>query len=165
MRPTVDALAKHCRVITFSLADEPTSGARFDEASGIWSYVQQVSDVLDATGLRDAAICGISYGGLIAAAFAARHPDRVSSLILMSAIPPSWKPDARALFLMRAPILLSPLFCLGSLRMCPEICRGKGSAARRRLHRPPRGDDRRESVLAETHGASRAPGIVARSRT
>ena len=53
MRPAVDALAKHCRVISFSLADEPTSGASFDASAGVWSYVQQVADVLDATGVRD----------------------------------------------------------------------------------------------------------------
>ena len=86
-----------------------------------------VSDVLDDRGLREATICGISYGGLIAAAFAARHPDRVSALILMSAIPPSWRPDRRAAFLMRAPMLLSPLFCVGSLRMCPEIFAARGT--------------------------------------
>ena len=83
MRPAVDALSKQCRVITFSLADEPTSGARFDESAGVWSYVQQVADVLDATGVRHATICGVSYGGLIAAAFAARHPDKVSALVLV----------------------------------------------------------------------------------
>ena len=127
MRPAVDALSKQCRVITFSLADEPTSGASFDESAGVWSYVQQVNDVLDARGLRAATICGISYGGLIAAAFAARHTDRVSALILMSAIPPSWRPDRRAAFLMRAPMLLSPLFCVGSLRMCPEIFAARGT--------------------------------------
>ena len=127
MRPAVDALSQQCRVITFSLADEPTSGASFDESAGIWSYVQQVNDVLDVTGLRQATICGISYGGLIAAAFAARHADRVSALILMSAIPPSWRPDRRATFLMRAPLLLSPLFCVASLRMCPEILAARGT--------------------------------------
>jgi pimeloyl-ACP methyl ester carboxylesterase len=127
MNAAVDALSARCRVITFSLADEPTSGARFDEAAGIWSYVQQVADALDAVGLQEATICGISYGGLIAAAFAARHPDRVSALILMSAIPPSWSPDSRARFLMQAPLLLTPLFCIGSLRMCPEILAAKGA--------------------------------------
>ena len=126
MRPTVDVLAKYCRVITFSLADEPTSGASFDESAGVWSYVQHVADVLAAKGIHHATICGVSYGGLIAAAFAARHPDKVSALILSSAIPPSWKPDARAQFLMRAPLLLSPLFCIGSLRMCPEIFAARG---------------------------------------
>jgi pimeloyl-ACP methyl ester carboxylesterase len=126
MRPAVDVLSKYCRVITFSLADEPTSGARFDESAGIWSYVQQVSDVMDAAGIRSATVCGVSFGGLIASSFAARYPDRVSGLVLASALPPSWKPDARALFFMRAPRLLSPLFCVGSLRMCPEIFAAKG---------------------------------------
>lgn len=127
LRPAVDELSKHCRVITFSLADEPTSGARFDESAGIWSYVQQVADVLDARGLQRAAICGVSYGGLIAAAFAARHPDRVAALVLASAIPPSWRPDARAEFFMRAPVLRSPLFCIGALRMWPEFAAARGT--------------------------------------
>jgi 3-oxoadipate enol-lactonase len=127
MRPAVDVLSKYCRVITFSLADEPTSGARFDESAGFWSYVRQVNDVMDAAGVRTATICGVSFGGLIASSFTARHPDRVSGLMLASALPPSWKPDARAEFFMRAPLLLSPLFCVGSLRMCPEIFAAKGS--------------------------------------
>lgn len=127
MRPAVDVLAKYCRVITFSLADEPTSGARFDESAGIWSYVQQVNDVMTTAGLPKATICGVSFGGLIASSFTARHADKVSGLVLASAIPPSWKPDARAEFFMRAPRLLSPLFCVGSLRMCPEIFSAKGS--------------------------------------
>jgi len=121
MKPTVDALARRCRVITFSLADEPTCGGRFDERVGFACYVDQIADVLDATGLRQAVICGVSYGGLVAAAFAARHPERVSALVLVSAIPPSWQPDARVRFFIRAPWLLSPLFCVGSLRMYREI--------------------------------------------
>jgi pimeloyl-ACP methyl ester carboxylesterase len=136
MRPAVDALAQRCRIITFSLADEPTSGATFDESLGIWSYVAHLINVLDATGVRAATICGISYGGLIAAAFTARHAERVSALVLTSAIPPSWRPDARAAFFLRAPLLLSPLFCIGSLRMLPEFVaargplRGTGAAVR-----------------------------------
>ncbi|MGH9201440.1 MAG: alpha/beta fold hydrolase, partial [Vicinamibacterales bacterium] len=39
----------------------------------------------------------------------------------MSAIPPSWQPDTRVRFFVRAPWLLSPLFCVASLRMYPEI--------------------------------------------
>jgi pimeloyl-ACP methyl ester carboxylesterase len=126
MRPSVDALAKRCRVITFSLADEPTSGAAFDESAGIWSYVQQVNDALEQTGVRQATICGVSYGGLIAAAFVARHPEKVSALVLMSAIPPSWRPDPRQSFFLRAPLLFSPLFCLASVRMCQEIFAARG---------------------------------------
>jgi pimeloyl-ACP methyl ester carboxylesterase len=121
MRPTVDALSQHCRVITFSLADEPTCGWSFRSGDGFSAYVEQVRRALDETGVRTAAICGVSYGGLIAARFAAQHQDRVSGLVLVSALPPTWKPDRRARFYLRAPWLLSPLFFVASLRMYPEI--------------------------------------------
>jgi pimeloyl-ACP methyl ester carboxylesterase len=121
MKPAIDALARRTRVITFSLADEPSAQARFDEHTGFRSYVDQVRDALDESRVDRARICGVSYGGLIAAAFAATYPSRVSSLVLVSAIPPSWKPDERVSFFLRAPWLLSPLFCAGSVRLFPEI--------------------------------------------
>ena len=121
MKPAVDALAKRSRVITFSLADEPSSGGHFDLTQGFWCYVEQVSRVLDESGIDRASICGVSYGGLIAAAFALRHPDRVASLVLVSALPPSWHPDERVRFYIRFPWLFTPLFCLGSLRLYREI--------------------------------------------
>jgi pimeloyl-ACP methyl ester carboxylesterase len=128
MRLAVDALATRFRVMTFSLADEPTSGAAFDDRAGFDSYVRQVADALDAAGVQSAIVCGISYGGLIAATFAARHPDRTQAVVVVSAIPPSWKPDARVRFLMRAPGLFSPLFCINSLRLFPEMVAAKENA-------------------------------------
>ena len=121
MKPAVDALAGTCRVITFSLADEPTCGGRFDAARGFDCYVDQIGEALDRSGLQRACIAGVSYGGLIAAAFAARYPERTSSLILVSALPPTWAPDARVRFYLRWPRLLMPLFMLASLRMYKEI--------------------------------------------
>ncbi len=121
MKPAIDALAQLSRVITFSLADEPTCRGRFDEAQGFWCYVEQVRQALDESGIDRASICGVSYGGLIAAAFAVRHPDRVASLVLVSALPPSWQPDERVTSYVRSPWLLTPLFCLGSLRLYREI--------------------------------------------
>jgi pimeloyl-ACP methyl ester carboxylesterase len=126
MHATVDALATRCRVITFSLADEPSSGASFDAASGFSSYVHQIEAALDARGIPRATICGVSYGGLIAAAFAAQKPDRVSGLVLSSALPPSWRPDRRVRFFLRAPRLLAPLFCLNAVRLFPEIAAARG---------------------------------------
>ena len=64
-QPAVDALSQRCRVITFSLADEPTSGAAFDEASGFDCYLRQIKDALDVTGVKSAVICGISYGSFM----------------------------------------------------------------------------------------------------
>ena len=137
MKPAIDALAQRCRVITFSLADEPSCDAPFDETRGFSCYVDQVRDALDAAGVREAAICGVSYGGLIAAAFAARYPDRASSLVVVSALPPSWRPDRRVMFYLRAPRLLTPIFLIASLRMYGEIAaanpgfgRGLGAAVR-----------------------------------
>jgi pimeloyl-ACP methyl ester carboxylesterase len=121
LRPGVEALARSCRVVTFSLADEPTCGGQFDEAAGFSCYVAQIAEAMDAAGVKKAVVCGVSYGGLIAAAFAARYPERVSGLVLVSAIPPGWRPDARVRFYLRAPVLLSPLFCIASIRMHPEI--------------------------------------------
>ena len=130
MAPAVAALAQRCRVITFSLADEPFSGGRFDESRGFWCYVEQVREALDAAGVREASICGVSYGGLIAAAFAARHPDRASSLLLVSALPPSWTPTARVRLLLRAPRLLTPLFLVAALRIFPEIAAASSGVTR-----------------------------------
>jgi pimeloyl-ACP methyl ester carboxylesterase len=121
MKPGIDALAQRTRVITFSLADEPSSGAHFDERAGFWNYVEQVREALDEAGIDSAAVCGVSYGGLIAAAFAACYPGRVTSLILVSAVPPSWRPDPRVSFFLRSPWLLSPLFCVGSVRLYREF--------------------------------------------
>jgi len=130
MKPAVDALAERCRVVTFSLADEPSSWGRFDEHHGFQCYVEQVREALDTAGIRKAAICGVSYGGLIAVAFAARHPDRASSLVLVTALPPSWKPNRRVRFYLHAPRLLAPLFMLASLRMYREIAAASTGAAR-----------------------------------
>lgn len=110
MAPTVDALAAHCRVIAFSLCDEPTSGFCFDPARGIDNYLLQIEEALDRARVSQAVLIGVSYGGLIATEFAARRPARVSGLVLASALPPDWTPDRRARFYLRAPRLLSPLF-------------------------------------------------------
>ena len=121
MKPAVDVLAERCRVVTFSLADERTCAASFDPSRGFDCYFEQILSAMDQAGVTSATICGVSYGGLVAAAFAARHPDRTSALILVSAIPPSWKPDSRVHFYLRAPRLLSPLFYVASVRLYREI--------------------------------------------
>ena len=122
LAPTVDALAERCRVITFSLCDEPSSGFSCDPSLGIENYFKQLEQAFDRAGLGEAVLVGTSYTGPIAAEFAARHPDRVRALVLVSALPPDWRPNARARFYLRAPVLLSPIFALDSpTRMLPEL--------------------------------------------
>lgn len=150
MRPGLEALAADCRVITFSLADEPTCGGRFEAARGFDGYVEQVADALDAARVSQAAICGVSYGGLIAGAFAARNPQRVSSLVIVSPLPPSWTPDERVRFYLRAPRLLSPLFMLQSVRLYREMSAAAGGT------RPALGMAARHGYTVLTHMPSPA---------
>lgn len=110
MRPTVDALAKHYRVITFSLCDERSSPFPCDPGKAFDNYLDQVDLALDRAGVERAIIAGISYGGLIASEFAARRQRRVSGLVLASALHKTWRPDRRQQRFLRAPRLMSPVF-------------------------------------------------------
>ena len=108
--PVVDALASHCRVITFALCDEPAADLPFDETRGFDNYVEQVRSALDRCGIRHAVLCGISFGGLIALRFAAQHPDRTSGLILASTPGPGWHLRRRHEIYARLPYVLGPVF-------------------------------------------------------
>jgi len=122
MRPTVDALAKHHRVITFSLCDERSSPFPCDLAKAFENYVEQVDLALDRAGVDTAIIAGVSYGGLIASEYAARRPARVAGLVLASALHKTWQPDLRQSRFLRSPRLLLPLFLATAPgRMNPEL--------------------------------------------
>ena len=122
MRPTVDELAKHYRVITFSLCDERTSRFPCDPNKGFNNFLDQVDLALDRVGIEEAVILGVSYGGLIASEFAARRPQRVTGLVLASALHKTWQPDTRQQRYLNAPLLMSPWFvATAPLRLRREI--------------------------------------------
>ena len=89
MRPTIEALTAGHRVITASLQDLRPERER-DGLFTAWTHA--VDHLLDQAHERQASIIGISFGGLIAARYAARRPERVTSLILASSPAPNWKP-------------------------------------------------------------------------
>ena len=142
MVPAVDALAGQCRVITGSLAGDRSSVGAIDPAAGFESYVAWIDALLDRAGLTQTALCGVSYGGLVALHYAASRPDRVRALILVSTPSPTWKPNWRVEWYLRAPRLLFPVFALSSpFRLYPELVSAfpnlvrRGSFAIRYLHR------------------------------
>lgn len=116
MMPTVEALAARARVVSYTLCGDRGSGCRLDEERGFENYLSQLDSVIEGAGLRRAALCGVSYGGLIALHYAARHPDRVTALVLASALGPRWRPDRRLAKYVRTPRLHAPLFILRSPR-------------------------------------------------
>jgi pimeloyl-ACP methyl ester carboxylesterase len=122
MRPTVNALSKHNRVITFSLCDERTSTFPCDPNRGFDNFISQIEIALERADVERAVIAGVSFGGLIATEFAARHPDRVSGLVLASALHASWQPNERQQRFLNAPRLMSPFFlATAPHRMRPEM--------------------------------------------
>ena len=116
MRTTVDALAAHFRVVTFSLCDEPAARCRFDAERGFDNYGDQVAAALDELKIRSAAICGVSFGGLIALNFASRYSDRVDALVLASTPGPGMTLRRRHAIYSRHPRLFGPLFFVEALR-------------------------------------------------
>jgi len=112
MRPALDALSAHCRVISYSLA-RPTS---------IDDLLRQVDGVLADRGVDSAAVCGVSFGGTLAARYAATRPSRAAALVVASAPGPSWTPSTSQAKYLSSPWLSTPAFLLTSPpRMWPEI--------------------------------------------
>ena len=55
------------------------------------AMLQDLESVVEAAGMGQFALLGISQGGAVAAAYAARHPDRVSHLVLYGAYARGWQ--------------------------------------------------------------------------
>jgi 3-oxoadipate enol-lactonase len=112
MQPTLDALVPYGRIVSYSLANVE----RFEQ------LLEQLDEVLDAKGLQSAALCGISFGGRVAAAYAATRPARVTRLVLSCAPGPAFVPNARQTAYLARPWKSTLPFIFGSpMRLWPEI--------------------------------------------
>ena len=60
-------------------------------ASGPFSHVEDLREVLDELGIERAAVVGGSLGGRVALELALAHPDRVSRLVLCPPALPNWE--------------------------------------------------------------------------
>jgi pimeloyl-ACP methyl ester carboxylesterase len=116
MEPSVAALAREHRVITASLPGEPGVEMSFDADADFDLFVRYLDRVLDASGVREVIMCGVSFGGLIALRYAARRRDRVRGLILVSTPGPRWRLNRIQARYAQWPALSSPLFVLGAVR-------------------------------------------------
>ena len=122
MWPALRELQKSCRTISYTLCGDLGSGMRLDPDLGFENYLRQLDSILDRTGIRRAAVCGVSYGGFVALRYAATRPERVSSLIFVSAPSPGWVPSTRQARYIARPWLFAPAFVAAApLRLWPEI--------------------------------------------
>ena len=115
--PAIDVLARNHRVLTFSLNDVPESAPQVFE----W-WLKRIDELIDRTGERTATVIGVSFGGLIAALYAARRPDRTAALVLVSAPAPDYPIQPAMLAHVRRPLLTFPMFAARALRrLTPEL--------------------------------------------
>ena len=165
MRPAFDALAETHRVITFPLCDEPAARAPFHREHGFDGYASHVESVLDALKIERAAICGISFGGLIALRFAATLPARASALVLASTPGPRFHLKKRHRLYARWPWLFGPVFAAESpsrLRAGGE-CGNPDRNGTTRVHAPADADVSRRTAVGHTHGEKGAANRIVRS--
>ena len=122
IRPALEELRQHCRTVSYSLCGDFGSGRRIDAARGFENYLDQLDDIFDYAGLHRAAVCGSSYGGLVALRYAATRPDRVAALIIASSPAPGWTPNPSQRAYIASPWRRAPQFILTSpLRIWPEL--------------------------------------------
>jgi pimeloyl-ACP methyl ester carboxylesterase/DNA-binding SARP family transcriptional activator len=98
-RHWIEGLSRHHQLIRY---DQRSNGLSDREAENL-SFDAQLSDlatVADAAAVERFALLGISAGAALSIAYAVRHPDRVSHLILYGGRPRGWKftgtPEDRA---------------------------------------------------------------------
>jgi len=120
MAPAIRALGGTHRVLTFSLTDvsggESTRGDFFAQTD---AYIDAL---LNHSGLAAAALVGISFGGVIAARYAARRRERVAALVLVSSPAPVLPLEPKRQEYLRRPMISLPAFALDSLgRLLPEV--------------------------------------------
>ena len=94
-RFVIDGLKSRYRVIAWNAPGYYLSDNLRAEAPNNFQYADAVAALLDALGIEQACLAGSSFGSLIAASFAARHPQRVRRLALLgTARGQKWLPPA-----------------------------------------------------------------------
>jgi pimeloyl-ACP methyl ester carboxylesterase len=121
MRPAIDALRRECgNVSTFSLNDEDGTGDPFEQ------WMSMIQRQVDQSGSDRAVLIGVSFGGLVAVRYAARYPERVGALVLVSAPSPGHRLSPFDEGMLRNPISRLPMFAMrGVRRLAPEIVAAK----------------------------------------
>jgi pimeloyl-ACP methyl ester carboxylesterase len=89
--PFMDALAASRRVVA---PEHPGAGMSqgVEHVEDVWDLVLYYNELLDALGLRETALAGHSFGGMVAAEIAATNPERVTDLVLLAPIG-LWRDD------------------------------------------------------------------------
>ena len=118
LAPAIEAMQPGHRVMSFSY--DEVRPLELDGAFTAWRYA--LDTFLDRMREQSVSIVGVSFGGLVAIQYAARRPDRVTSLVLASTPGPVWHPNAIDRFCLKFPRVALPLFAArAATRFVPEL--------------------------------------------
>ncbi|MCS6890352.1 MAG: alpha/beta hydrolase [Rhodovarius sp.] len=138
-RHIMAGLAQRARVIAWNAPGYFLSDPFLSEAPTAEAYVEVALALLDALGIDGPVhVVGSSFGSMLAACMAARHPDRVASLTLFGASRGQrWKsPEERAqLLAMRAASIAEGGMALARTRAERLVAPGAGEAVLREVRR------------------------------
>lgn len=119
MRPAVEALRRTREVRTFSLNVENGNGDPFAQ------WVDHIDRAIDDLGVAQAAIVGVSFGGLVAMHYAAVRPERTAALVMVSSPSPRMHLAPAEAMLVTRPLMLLPGFpwfaARALQRLLPEV--------------------------------------------
>jgi pimeloyl-ACP methyl ester carboxylesterase/DNA-binding winged helix-turn-helix (wHTH) protein len=111
-RHWIEGLGRHHTFVRF---DQRGCGLSDDDPAemSLDAFVTDLEAVVDAAGLERFALMGLSQGGAVAVTYAARHPDRVSKLVLVGAYVRGRRARARTEAELRAAELQTELVRVG----------------------------------------------------
>jgi pimeloyl-ACP methyl ester carboxylesterase len=89
-RHLMDEFSRDHQLIRYDERGTGLSDRRADDIS-FEAFVNDLEAVVDATGIERFPLFGISQGGPVAIAYANRHPEKVSQLILLGSFATGWK--------------------------------------------------------------------------
>lgn len=84
--PQVAALAGSYRILRYDLRGHGLTGPSRENRYTVEHFAEDLRGLLDGLGLERVALCGLSLGGMIAQAFAARYPERLRALVLADTV-------------------------------------------------------------------------------
>ncbi|NHN49908.1 alpha/beta fold hydrolase [Halostella sp. JP-L12] len=87
-RPQVDALSDDYTAIAYDVRGHGRTGGSAREAYSVDLFADDLAALVDALDLDRFVLCGLSTGGCIAQAYAARHSDRLAGLVLADTFAP-----------------------------------------------------------------------------
>jgi len=81
-QPQVEHFCHNYQVITYDIRGHGQTGGSPRRRYSVELFADDLSLLLKALGVEKPAVCGLSLGGMVAQAYANRHPDNLSALVL-----------------------------------------------------------------------------------